>query len=135
MIASKNFLITLVAGLLALAAGCTTAPVGHVGEILVGSNGMTLYTFDKDVAYSGKSACNGPCAKNWPPLTAGADDKTGGDFSIIARDDGTRQWTYRGMPLYFWAKDVKPGDTTGDGFNNVWRVAKFFRSTPLSSGY
>ncbi len=91
---------------------------------LVGNNGMTLYTFDKDVAGSGKSVCNGPCATNWPPLSAQAGDQASGDWSIVTRDDGAKQWAYRGKPLYFWVKDQKPGDTTGDGFNNVWRVAK-----------
>lgn len=92
--------------------------------MLVGSNGMTLYVFDKDEAGSGKSMCNGPCATNWPPLSAAADVKPGSDYTIIMRDDGARQWAYKGKPLYFWSKDQKPGDRTGDGFNNVWRVAK-----------
>ncbi|OHC64036.1 MAG: hypothetical protein A3H93_17870 [Rhodocyclales bacterium RIFCSPLOWO2_02_FULL_63_24] len=103
----------------ALAAG---APVKTADGVLVGANGMTLYTFDKDVG--GKSACNGPCAGNWPPLMAGAGDAAGGDFSIITRDDGSKQWAQKGKPLYYWVKDAKPGDKTGDGFNNVWHVAK-----------
>ena len=91
---------------------------------LVGSNGMTLYTFDKDAAGSGKSVCNGPCAANWPPLMAQAGDAGSGEWSVITREDGGRQWAYKGKPLYFWVKDQKPGDTTGDGVNNAWRVAK-----------
>ena len=43
---------------------------------------------------------------------------------MITRDDGSKQWAYKGKPLYTWAKDTKPGDKTGDGFNNAWRVAK-----------
>ena len=89
---------------------------------LTDAKGMTLYTFDKDAA--GKSACNGPCATNWPPLIAGADAKASGDWTTIARDDGTRQWAYKGKPLYTWSKDAKPGDKTGDGFNSVWHTAK-----------
>jgi len=85
---------------------------------------MTLYTFDRDVADSGKSVCNGPCANNWPPLLATEGGKASGDFSIVTRDDGKKQWAYRGKPLYYWAKDQKPGDRTGEGFNNVWHVAK-----------
>ena len=92
--------------------------------VLVGPNGMTLYTFDKDVAGSGKSMCNGPCATNWPPLMASASDTASGDHSIITRDDGSKQWAAKGKPLYFWAKDSKPGDKTGDGFNKVWQPAK-----------
>ena len=91
--------------------------------VLVNDAGMTLYTFDKDT--NGKSACNGPCATNWPPLTAGAGATASGDWSIITRDDGTRQWAYKGKPLYIWSKDQKPGDRSGDGFlNNQWHVAK-----------
>lgn len=92
--------------------------------MLSGSNSMTLYTFDKDVAGSGKSVCNGPCAANWPPLYAMDGDAARGDYSIITRDDGKKQWALKGKPLYYWAKDQKPGDKTGDGFNNVWHVAK-----------
>ena len=92
--------------------------------VLAGPNGMTLYTFDKDAAGSGKSLCNGPCATNWPPLMAAADAKPSGDYTVITRDDGGRQWALKGKPLYLWVKDTKPGDKTGDGFNNVWHVAK-----------
>lgn len=92
--------------------------------VLVGAGGMTLYTFDKDVAGSGKSVCNGPCATNWPPLLAAESDAAAGDYSIVIRDDGKRQWAFKGKPLYYWIKDQKPGDRTGEGFNNVWRSAK-----------
>ncbi len=112
---------------LVLAAGVASAqsaPVKMQGGMLVGTNGMTLYVFDKDEAGSGKSMCNGPCAQNWPPLAAADGDKGSGDYSVITRDDGKKQWAWKGKPLYFWAKDQKPGDTTGDGFNNVWHVAK-----------
>jgi predicted lipoprotein with Yx(FWY)xxD motif len=98
--------------------------------ILTDSKGMTLYTFDKDAPGSGKSVCNGPCATNWPPLmVSGSDSASGGssgskDYSIVTRDDGTRQWAYKGKPLYLWIKDQKPGDKTGDGVNNVWHIVK-----------
>ena len=91
--------------------------------VLVNDAGMTLYSFDNDA--SGKSVCNGACATNWPPLTASAGATASGDWSIITRDDGTRQWAYKGKPLYTWSKDQKPGDRTGDGFlNNQWHVVK-----------
>ena len=99
-------------------------PAKMEGGMLVGSNGMTLYTFDKDAAGDGKSVCNGPCATNWPPLFAAAGDHAAGDWSIITRDDGKRQWAWKGKPLYFWIKDQKPGDTTGDGVNKVWHIAR-----------
>jgi predicted lipoprotein with Yx(FWY)xxD motif len=85
---------------------------------------MTLYTFDKDAAGSGKSVCNGPCAQNWPPLAAPAGAAASGDWAVITRDDGSKQWAYKGKPVYFWAKDQKPGDRTGDGVNGVWRLAR-----------
>jgi predicted lipoprotein with Yx(FWY)xxD motif len=93
------------------------------GEVLADSKGMTLYTFDND-AMPGKSACTGPCVQIWPPLSASADAKPAGEWTVLTRDDGSKQWAYKGKPLYKFAKDSKPGDTTGDGFNKVWHVAK-----------
>ncbi len=87
--------------------------------------GMTLYTFDKDTAGSGKSVCNGPCVAIWPAFSAPAEAKAAGDWSIATRDDGSRQWAYKGKPLYMFARDAKPGDKTGDGFNNnIWHAAR-----------
>jgi predicted lipoprotein with Yx(FWY)xxD motif len=102
----------------------SNAPAKVADGVLTGANGMTLYTFDRDVAASGKSVCNGPCATNWPPLMAAQADKPSGDYTVIVRDDGQRQWAFKGKPLYFWAKDTKPGDKTGDGFNKIWQVAR-----------
>lgn len=116
--------------LLASAAMLTTSlayaqPVAKMaGGLLVNPAGMTLYTFDKDMAGSGKSACNGPCATLWPPLSAAADAKAEGDFSLVTRDDGARQWAYKGKPVYTYAADQRPGDATGDGFKGVWHVIK-----------
>ena len=92
--------------------------------VFVGPNGMTLYTFDKDTAGNGKSVCNGGCATNWPPFMAADSDKPSGDFTIVTRDDGKKQWAAKGWPLYYWAKDTKPGDKTGDGVNGTWKTAK-----------
>jgi predicted lipoprotein with Yx(FWY)xxD motif len=89
---------------------------------LTNAAGMTLYVFDRDA--SGKSACNGPCTVNWPPLMVVGDGAAAGDWTIIVRDDGTKQWAFKGKPLYTWSKDAKPGDKTGDGVNSVWHVAK-----------
>lgn len=117
----------LLSATLAACAGYETrpsAPVKMADGVLSGTNGMTLYVFDKDAAGSGKSMCNGPCASNWPPLFAMEADAASGDYSLVTRDDGKKQWALKGKPLYFWAKDQKPGDKTGEGFNNVWHVAK-----------
>ena len=93
------------------------------GKVLTNDKGMTLYVFDKDSG--GKSACNGPCATNWPPLMASAASKPMDDYSIITRDDGSKQWAYKGKPLYNWKNDKKPGDITGDGFlNGAWHIVQ-----------
>jgi len=104
--------------------GMKSAPAMLSDGVLAGANGMTLYTFDKDTAGSGKSVCNGPCATNWPPLFAMDGDMATGEYSIVNRDDGKKQWAFKGKPLYYWAKDQKPGDKTGEGFNNVWHTAR-----------
>ncbi|WP_235580556.1 hypothetical protein [Rhizobacter sp. Root404] len=100
------------------------APTRTADGVLVGANGMTLYTFDKDTAGSGKSVCNGACATNWPPLMATDLDKPAGDYSVVTRDDGKKQWALKGKPLYYWVKDTKPGDRTGDGVLGAWHTAK-----------
>ncbi|MBP7065335.1 hypothetical protein [Ferrovibrio sp.] len=116
-------LALLLAGCAGAMAPATTGS-SALGNVLTDAKGMTLYTFDRD-ATPGKSACNGPCATNWPPLMAATDAKPMGDWTIITRDDGGKQWAYKGKPLYAWSKDTKPGDTTGDGFlNNAWHVAR-----------
>ena len=126
----KSVLIALIAtATLAACASMTggaIAPYTKVSDgILVGSNSMTLYTFAKDTAGSGKSMCNGPCATNWPPLLIDGSPTVSGDYSVITRDDGKKQLAYKGMPLYFWVKDTKPGDKTGDGFlNGAWKIVK-----------
>jgi predicted lipoprotein with Yx(FWY)xxD motif len=90
-------------------------------EVLTDANGMTLYTYDKDTA--GVSNCYDKCAENWPPLMADASAKAEGDFTIVDRTDGSKMWAFKGMPLYLWVKDTKPGDTTGDGVGEVWHTA------------
>jgi predicted lipoprotein with Yx(FWY)xxD motif len=89
---------------------------------LVDVNGMTLYTFDRDPR--GRSVCNADCVAQWPPLVAAAGAKPAGAFTLIDRDDGRKQWSYDGKPLYLSSKDSKPGEQAGDGFANLWRVAK-----------
>lgn len=122
----RTIRLSLLALLMTVLGACASmaGPTKVSDGVLTGSNGMTLYTFDRDAAGTGKSVCNGPCAVNWPPLFAADADTSSGDYTVILRDDGKKQWAFKGKPLYFWAKDQKPGDKTGDGFNSVWRVAK-----------
>lgn len=91
---------------------------GALGEYLVGSNGMTLYMFEKDT--DGKSACYDQCATAWPPLTVTGDPVAGDGvdaslLSTVARDDGSMQVVYGEYPLYYFFKDEAPGDTNGQG--------------------
>jgi predicted lipoprotein with Yx(FWY)xxD motif len=122
----KRILIAaLTATLLAACASMPDAgPAKMADGMLVGPSGMTLYTFDRDPAGGGKSVCNGPCANNWPPLMASDMAKPSGDYTVIQRDDGKKQWALKGKPLYYWVKDGKPGDKTGDGVQNVWHIVK-----------
>lgn len=103
-------------------ASAPPAPAKVVDGALVGPNGMTLYIFNRDGART--SVCNDACAANWPPFRPAADAKDGPDWRVMRRLDGSYQWAYRDAPLYYWIKDQKPGDKTGDGFNNNWYVAK-----------
>lgn len=111
-------------GTLALAQMAEPAKVGDTskGKVLVDAKGLTLYTLDRDTSPS-KSSCNDQCATNWPPLAVSADAKNSGNWTVVIRDDGSKQWAYKGKPLYFWKDDKKAGDVLGDGRNGVWHVA------------
>jgi predicted lipoprotein with Yx(FWY)xxD motif len=96
-----------------------------LGTILVDGKGMTLYLFTKDTQGSGKSTCEAGCLAAWPPLLGTPTAGTGTDKALLGtltRTDGTTQVTYNGWPLYYWAQDSAPGQTTGQGVQNVWWV-------------
>jgi predicted lipoprotein with Yx(FWY)xxD motif len=117
-----NLGIACLSALFALSAhAADPAPVKKVDGILVDAHGMTVYTFDKDVAGSGKSACKGPCAENWPAVKAG-DAPLSEPYSVVVREDGTKQLAYHGKPLYTFVKDKKAGEREGDKKMNVWHV-------------
>ncbi|MDR6977999.1 putative lipoprotein with Yx(FWY)xxD motif [Streptomyces sp. 3330] len=96
----------------------------ELGKILTDGAGKTLYRFDADTAEPPKSNCDGDCAKAWPPVSA--DDVNAGDgidkslLGEVTRTDGTKQLTVAGWPAYYYAKDAKAGDTTGQGVGNKW---------------
>ena len=96
-----------------------------VGKFFTDTRGMTLYIFKKDSP--GKSACAGPCVEKWPlyfrEKVAVPDGVKAGDFGTITREDGKRQTTYKGWPLYYFAGDKAPKDVLGQGAGNVWFVA------------
>jgi predicted lipoprotein with Yx(FWY)xxD motif len=97
-----------------------------LGNILVDSQGRTLYLFKKDSGR--KSTCFGACATSWPPLRASGKPTAGTGVSessvaTVSRSDGGPQVSYNGHPLYLFAGDSKPGDTNGQGsgaFGAAW---------------
>jgi predicted lipoprotein with Yx(FWY)xxD motif len=91
-----------------------------LGQLLVDSQGRTLYLFEKDTG--GTSSCTGACATAWPPLPATGQGTVSGGASAsllgtVPRSDGGPQVTYNGHPLYRFSGDQKPGDTNGEGVN------------------
>jgi predicted lipoprotein with Yx(FWY)xxD motif len=109
------------------AAGGTEVDVGatDLGDVLVAGDGMTLYVFDPDE--QGASTCYDECEAAWPPLIADGEPVAGGDvqadlLGTAEREGGELQVTYDGWPLYRWASDQAPGDTTGQGVQDVWWV-------------
>ena len=117
---SLGFAFVLALSTLSAHAG-DLVPLKKSNGVLVDAKGMTVYTFDKDAANGGKSACTGSCATNWPPVSAG-DTQPAAPYSTITREDGSKQLTYNGKPLYTFAKDKKPGDKTGDKRLNAWHA-------------
>ncbi len=96
-----------------------------LGSFLVDGKGMTLYLFTQDTPNT--STCYDSCAAAWPPLlTDGAPTAGSGiDGSLLGtttRKDGATQVTYHGWPLYYFVSDKAPGDSKGEGVQNVWYV-------------
>jgi predicted lipoprotein with Yx(FWY)xxD motif len=117
---SSNKSTTAAAAATGTSSGTVKVASTGLGKILVNSNGLTLYLFEADKGTT--STCSGACAAAWPPLVT-SDKPTAGDgvnaslLGTTKRSDGTTQVTYNGHPLYRFASDTKPGDTTGQGVN------------------
>ena len=92
------------------------------GDVLVDSEGVSLYLFTQDEEDA--STCYGDCEDAWPPLTVDGDPTAGSDVTAslgtTERDDGSMQVTAEGWPLYYYAADSEPGDTEGQGVGDVW---------------
>jgi predicted lipoprotein with Yx(FWY)xxD motif len=106
------------------AAMLATQTTPDLGTFLTDQAGRTVYMYTQDQV--GISTCYDQCATAWPPLLTQADPVLPPDLPGVvgttARTDGGVQVTYNGMPLYYWAKDQKPGDTTGQNVGGVWFV-------------
>lgn len=105
----------------------TVKVVNHprLGKILTDNKGRTLYMFTPDKNQT--SQCYGQCSVAWPPfvLSSGqpvSSSELPGNLGVINRRDNTQQVTYNGMPLYYYIKDTKPGDTKGQRVDNQWYV-------------
>jgi predicted lipoprotein with Yx(FWY)xxD motif len=102
------------------AASVVSTKTSSLGTFLVDSNGRTLYLWDAD--HGPKSTCSGACAQAWPPLTTTSTPKASGAvkaslLGTTKRADGSREVTYAGHPLYYFAGDTQAGQTTGQGSN------------------
>jgi predicted lipoprotein with Yx(FWY)xxD motif len=125
----------------AMMTGPATVNVGKNSKysaFLVDGKGMTLYLFTKDTP--GTSTCYDKCATAWPPLLTNGTPVAGtgvdaSKFGTTTRTDGTMQVTYNSWPLYYFAKDQQPGDTTGDGVGSVWYLITPSGDKAVSSGY
>jgi predicted lipoprotein with Yx(FWY)xxD motif len=127
--------VKLLAAAIALASSAGAALAAHhevkvakndkIGSYLTDTKGMALYEFKKDSP--GKSACAGDCVAKWPVYyqehAAPTGDLKASDLGAITREDGKKQTTYKGMPLYYFAGDKAPGDVNGQGVKDVWFVA------------
>ena len=103
---------------------------GSAGSFLTNGSGRALYLWAADSM--NKSTCSGACAGAWPPVTTtgkvtAADGAKTADLGTITRSDGSKQVTYNGQPLYYFAGDSGPGQTNGQGSDNFgakwWLVA------------
>jgi predicted lipoprotein with Yx(FWY)xxD motif len=105
-----------------------------LGNILTDARGMTLYTFKNDKPDT--SNCTGDCATTWPPLTVPqgvvpvTDPAVTGNIGVIERADKTYQVLYNDAPLYLYSGDKAPGDTNGNGLDNLWYAAMLVSPTP-----
>jgi len=107
-----------------------TTQAGSAGAFLTTASGRTVYLWAKDS--TNMSDCSGACAAAWPPVPAtgtltAAGSAKASDLGTITRSDGTKQVTYDGHPLYYFAGDSAAGQTNGQGSDNFgakwWLVA------------
>ena len=115
-------------GSAAPSSGSIDVTVSHTsaGDALAGAGGMTLYVFKNDT--DGSSTCTATCAGTWPPFLGegsqvNAGDGVSGAFGTTTRDDGSKQVTHGGQPLYYYSGDQAAGDSKGNGIGGVWSIA------------
>jgi predicted lipoprotein with Yx(FWY)xxD motif len=128
-ISAPRAAIVFASALLAACAGASTPPSSalttretSLGPVLADARGMTLYTYAEDEP--GVSNCGMLCREYWPPALAPAEAQPSGDITIVALDDGKRQWAWKDRPLYTYVDDKNPGDVTGEGVDGEWYVVR-----------
>ncbi len=108
------------------------------GPLLTDQKGMTVYTETRyHLQYGGRRTrdgfrylysdskgigprgCVADCLKTWHPIVAPANAVSSGFWEVATRDDGTKQWLYKGAPIYAYAGDKKPGDIEGNNRSDV----------------
>ncbi len=101
--------------------------IPKMGKVVTDAKGWVLYRFDKDTANPPKSNCYNACAQVWPPMLTDGNPVLDGvdpaNVGVITRDDGGRQLTLNGWPLYRYAGDPKPGAWKGQGVSHTWWVS------------
>ena len=109
---------------LSLAAGAALAqpPTQEVHGSTYDAKGKALYTYDMDTM-KGMSHCENRCAEAWPPFIADANAKAAGDWTIINRGGGVKQWAYKDKPVYYFARD-KTGEAGTGGTIPNWKLLK-----------
>lgn len=113
------------------AANCAVAFAGEAmpssvsirNGIFTDRSGMALYIADTD-RMPNVSSCYDNCGHNWPAFNPAESDRDAGDWKIIMRADGTKQWAFKGKPVYRFLLDRNAGDVKGDGIGNVWHAVR-----------
>lgn len=107
----------------AAAADAIPSSVAVRNGVFTDGKGMTLYVADSDRTPD-TSSCYDNCVHNWPAFNPAANDRDAGDWKIITRADGTRQWAYNDKPVYRFLLDRNAGDIKGDGIGSVWHAIR-----------
>jgi predicted lipoprotein with Yx(FWY)xxD motif len=122
-ILASVIVVAIIGGESVLAADVNPPFVMTRNGIFTDTKGMTLYIADND-RRANVSSCYDNCVHNWPAFGAPDDARDIGEWKVIIRDDGTKQWAYKGKPLYYFILDAAAGDKKGDSIGNIWHIAK-----------
>lgn len=122
-ILASVIVVAIIGGESVLAADANPPFVMTRNGIFTDTKGMTLYIGDND-RRANVSSCYDNCVHNWPAFGAPDDARDIGEWKVIIRDDGTKQWAYKGKPLYYFILDAAAGDKKGDSIGSIWHIAK-----------